>query len=291
MPDAFDASFFLSAPHDQQTDELRANERIVLEHLFRDRTRLVTSLPGLEPHAVFDRRDRGTSAPHELAMRGDTLWIDTERAIATLVWRGQVPLFPDAPRAIVVASAMIGQRLAWSEVEPLLGRPVLGTAAAMRLERGPRPSVPPPVSRPRPPEHRPDTLEDTDAVVAPITATADQTGQFSTPVAPALPFTRPQSGKPRSATPLGSTIETVLEEEDLIPSSQRAPLPHRPRGGSPAWLPEARPPIPPTPPLRAPGDSRGPAIPPREVARIPSPPPPPPTFGAPPSMGAPRRRS
>ncbi|HVY46714.1 MAG TPA: DUF2169 domain-containing protein, partial [Minicystis sp.] len=140
MPESFDASFFLSAPHDQHLDELRANERIVLEHLHPHERRLVTSLPGIEPRVFVDR---GGGAPHELAMRGDTLWIDTERAICTLVWRGQAPLGAE-PVAIVVASSTIGQRLVWADVKPLLGRPVLGTAAAMRLERGPRPSVPPP---------------------------------------------------------------------------------------------------------------------------------------------------
>ncbi|HVY44667.1 MAG TPA: DUF2169 domain-containing protein, partial [Minicystis sp.] len=48
-PDDFDASYFLSAPSDQQLDALRPNERIVLENLHPVHARLVTNLPGIEP--------------------------------------------------------------------------------------------------------------------------------------------------------------------------------------------------------------------------------------------------
>jgi hypothetical protein len=125
LPDGFDPLFFLSAPPDQHLDELRANERIVLENLHPDHPRLVTSLPGYEPRA-FVEWPRGPVT--DLAMVCDTLWIDTDRAICTLTWRGQLSAdrpsrdggHPQTPNRVVVAMEMIGRPLARSAVEELL---------------------------------------------------------------------------------------------------------------------------------------------------------------------------
>src|SRR5262249_15683436 len=60
--------------------------------------------------------------PQEIAMRADTLWIDTGRAICTLTWRGYVES-PTAGGVVVVATEAPGQPLPWAEVLAAARRP------------------------------------------------------------------------------------------------------------------------------------------------------------------------
>lgn len=64
---------------------LRSDERIVLDHLHRDHPRLVTALPGIEVRATVRLVDY---SPVDLPLRADTLWIELDRRIATVTWRG-----------------------------------------------------------------------------------------------------------------------------------------------------------------------------------------------------------
>src|SRR5262249_26656738 len=89
LPEDLDPLYFNIAPADQQLDEIRDRERIVLENLHPEHARLSTQLPGIRPTAVIERAGR---APYALALRCDTMWIDTDRSRCTLVWRGQWPL-------------------------------------------------------------------------------------------------------------------------------------------------------------------------------------------------------
>ena len=89
LPADLDDGFFNVAPPDQQTDAIRANERIVLENLLRDHPRLVTSLAPITPRA---RLERAAGAAQELEMRCDTLSIDTDRGTCALTWRRQLLL-------------------------------------------------------------------------------------------------------------------------------------------------------------------------------------------------------
>lgn len=99
MPEGFDPGFFNAAPSDQQIDALGGPIRLVLENLHRDHPRLVTILPDLQPRAVIDTG----GGQREIALRCDTLWIDTDRAICTLTWRGFVPLqAPDDEGHVIV---------------------------------------------------------------------------------------------------------------------------------------------------------------------------------------------
>ncbi|MCK6590181.1 MAG: DUF2169 domain-containing protein, partial [Polyangiaceae bacterium] len=89
LPEGLDYSYFQSAPPDQQVSELRPNERITLENLHPDHSRLMTSLPGIRPRVLVER---ATGEQEEVALIADTLFIDTDRGICTLVWRGRVGL-------------------------------------------------------------------------------------------------------------------------------------------------------------------------------------------------------
>ncbi len=94
-----DPGYFNAAPPDQQLEALRPNERIVLEHLHPNEPRVVTSLKAISPRARVERRG-GTE---DLALRCDTLTIDTDRGRAYLVWRAQIMLErpDDAGRVLV----------------------------------------------------------------------------------------------------------------------------------------------------------------------------------------------
>lgn len=89
LPNGLDPKFFNAAPFDQQIAVIRADERILLENLHPDHPRLVTNLAGGVPSALVQHAGGATE---EIRMRCDTLLIDTERAVCSLTWRGQVPI-------------------------------------------------------------------------------------------------------------------------------------------------------------------------------------------------------
>lgn len=113
----FDADYFQTAPLDQLIDELHADEAIVLENLHPDHPDLVTRLPGVRPVVRVEASDLPA---WELALVADTLWIDTDRSICTLTWRGQIPLQERDPALVVrIGLEEPGQPVRWpSASEP-----------------------------------------------------------------------------------------------------------------------------------------------------------------------------
>jgi hypothetical protein len=100
LPADIESSFFNVAPRDQQIEALRDDERLVLENLHPDHPYLVTSLPGVRPLA---RVERPGAKGEEMVMTAETLWIDTERGICTLTWRGTVSLnHPEEPGRVLI---------------------------------------------------------------------------------------------------------------------------------------------------------------------------------------------
>lgn len=82
-------TFFQCAPVDQRLARpIRPDERILLEGLSPTHRRLVTNLPGVTVAAVATLPG-GEQRPIEL--QADTLWIDTERRIATVSHRASLP--------------------------------------------------------------------------------------------------------------------------------------------------------------------------------------------------------
>ncbi len=100
IPDDLDRGFFNAAPPDQQLNEIAEDARIVMENLHPEWPRLVTNLPGLRPRAVLE----GRGGHHPLKMRADTLWIDSDRAIACLTFRSHRALERfDEPGRILIS--------------------------------------------------------------------------------------------------------------------------------------------------------------------------------------------
>lgn len=89
LPDDLDYRCFQVAPEDQQLSQIRPDERIVLENLHPAHPMLVTCLPGIEPSVTVER----ASGEHEsVVLTADSMWIDTDRAYCTVVWRGRIGL-------------------------------------------------------------------------------------------------------------------------------------------------------------------------------------------------------
>ncbi|MGK3967642.1 DUF2169 domain-containing protein [Sorangium sp. So ce118] len=126
LPPDLDVGYFNAAPFDQQTTALRDDERLILEHLHPEHPHLMTSLPGLHPRAYVDRPGE---PPQGVPMWPDLLWINTDRCICTVTWRGQVPLRePQEAGQILVALEGPHQTLAWNDIEGLASSYGVGLA-------------------------------------------------------------------------------------------------------------------------------------------------------------------
>ena len=120
-PVGFDFGFFNAAPRDQQVDLLPAGATIILENMHRDHARFETRLPGVRPKVFLP--DPITGRPREVALRGDTLWIDTDREVATVVWRGLTRaggVCDQDSRRMVVVVEMKGQPTRIASIDRLL---------------------------------------------------------------------------------------------------------------------------------------------------------------------------
>ncbi|MDI1475310.1 DUF2169 domain-containing protein [Polyangium sp. y55x31] len=101
LPAGIDASFFNAAPLDQRVAELRGDERISLSNLHPHSPQFSTRLLLIKPRALVQK----SGAPADLRFRCDTLFIDTNRGICSLTWRGSVPLSsPNEDGCVVVTT-------------------------------------------------------------------------------------------------------------------------------------------------------------------------------------------
>ncbi len=202
LPPDIDPAYFNSAPRDQQVDEIRINERLILENLHPDHPRLVTSLPGVRPRAFIELVGR---PPQEIGMRCETLWIDTSRSICTLTWRGHVEN-PPAGGRVRAALERPGQQLTWTDVEQQT------PTQSDRPKSARKPDDVAPVTPRRPP-----------------TITMSTEELRSSPLLPGLPFARTPSApssQPSSGAP---------------PAGERASVPAPVGGAAPSALPFSAP--------------------------------------------------
>lgn len=117
-PRALDFRFFNAAPPDQQTSLLRQRADIELVNLHPTHATLRSRLPALRPQ-VFRVGPRERRAV-EVALRCDTVWIDGDRGLVCLVWRGltDVPSTArDAIGTVFVVADPQGRRVRFDQVE------------------------------------------------------------------------------------------------------------------------------------------------------------------------------
>ncbi|HVK70876.1 MAG TPA: DUF2169 domain-containing protein, partial [Polyangium sp.] len=89
--------------------ELVGNERISLTHLHPHFPALATRLELVKPRALVQK----SGAPADLRFRCDTLCLDTNRGIASLTWRGSLPLAsPHEDGCVVVTTEASDRQLA-----------------------------------------------------------------------------------------------------------------------------------------------------------------------------------
>jgi len=121
VPRGFDFAFYNAAPRDQQIDLLRHSTTIVLENLHREHARFVAKLPHVRPRTFLVSPDAELSL--EIALRCDTLWIDTDRALMTLSWRGLVGVGTaeaEGLDTLVVAAESKGKELRYKHIQRML---------------------------------------------------------------------------------------------------------------------------------------------------------------------------
>ncbi len=94
-PPRFPFQFFNVAPPDQQVDLMRPGAPLVLEHLSSRWPLLATHLPSARPRVS---RVLGGGRRVEVALKCDTLWIDSDRGAITMLWRGLIDIDGPAHR-------------------------------------------------------------------------------------------------------------------------------------------------------------------------------------------------
>ena len=135
LPCQVDTTYFNASPADQRVDEIRCDERIVLNHLHPQHARLVSHLPGMQPRAFVER----CAAVRPVSLRADSLWIDTTRGICTVTWRGSVELqAADEPGRVLVAHERAAEHLTWPDVEAAMsaGATLIDSRGAAGFAKG-----------------------------------------------------------------------------------------------------------------------------------------------------------
>lgn len=102
LPDDLDLRFFQVAPADQQTPRLLGGEQVLLIGILPGGASAICRLPALHAFARLEGPMRGRALVHDVALAGDTLWIDAERGVACVTYRGSVEVASarEAPRVL-----------------------------------------------------------------------------------------------------------------------------------------------------------------------------------------------
>lgn len=245
-PPGFDFAFFNAAPVEQQVDLLRAGTRIELENMNPEHALLTTTLPAMRPQAFLV--PPGKSRGEEVVLRCDTLWIDCDRELIVLTFRGVADAGDRDPRelgALVVAADPGGKKLRWDAVQRALagsgsvaetsaaggeGDPLARrydaviegpaddarTLATPPSSRSARVSPPaPPQGPPRPPAASPFTPR------SPNVAAAPRPGGAPRPASPA-PFPPPPTRDFAAAPAPPPVVAPVVEEETTTTAGRSA---------------------------------------------------------------------
>jgi hypothetical protein len=119
LPDAMPWDYFQAAPPDQQIEHLRGGEWLVLDGLHPSWPRVQTQLPPVRGAARVLSHGPGTPpAEHAVELVCDTLAIDGDRQLVSLVWRGHHEIAggePSLPSLRVAAALELpGAPIEWT---------------------------------------------------------------------------------------------------------------------------------------------------------------------------------
>ncbi len=213
-----DLADFNVAPDEQLLGHLSADGQILLEGLLAGAPLRSCTFPGLEPWAYYGEfaPGRAPAGPTTVPLRCDTLTIDATLAIATLVWRGTVPLVHEG--ALAVALRKTNEATAYADMLPRLAQARWHRAE----EYDAAPLVPAPGRLVRsvnltPPVPAP-SADDPDAMSAVANLSALP---FA---APALPFQRPHLARLPAALDL-APAEQSRARPPAAPAAAIAPEP------------------------------------------------------------------
>lgn len=118
IPEPFNWAYFQSAPIDQRIDALRGDEWIVMDGLHPEHPRIRMRLPGAQARAqVYGLSSVGLEEGHPLDLVADTLHIDGDEQVCSVVWRRTFPM-PEAllgSLRIGVGVELPGEPIPWPE--------------------------------------------------------------------------------------------------------------------------------------------------------------------------------
>lgn len=239
LPEGMDLGFFNAAPRDQQVRALDVPLSLTLENLHPDQPRLVTTVPTAPPRAVLEGRPAG-AVP--IALRADTLWIDTDRELVTVTFRGMVPLQSAEERGRVVLSTdpEHGPKGPRASRLPAVQRPppqlAMTADISLELRMGNRaalpfaPSEPPaalPAQLPSPPAVAASAVAAPFLLARAVTpapsvfeASTAAAGTAPTPAEPVPPRAVAEPEPPKRAIPQ-EAIELVWYAPELVPRARR----------------------------------------------------------------------
>jgi uncharacterized protein YjbI with pentapeptide repeats len=161
IPEGLDWRYFHAAPPDQQIEHLRGDEWIVLDGMHPTLARVQTRLPSAVGKARWHLlSSSGAGAGTAIDLVADTLIIDADSLICSVLWRGRFALKRPEMAAWVGVSAgveLAGQPIPWPEIRDP-SRAELETAKTMAF-RLPREAM-----GPGPPSAMPNPLAGTSAL-------------------------------------------------------------------------------------------------------------------------------
>ncbi len=140
LGDAFPWEFFQAAPPDQCIDFLRGDEWLVLDGMHPALPRLQSQLPGARASALIATYG-GEPSVRGLALVADTLAIDADRGVASVVWRARFPIqsaeaLPHLRAAVAVELA--NRPIVWPDLLAMPA-PMAAMAGAPKRPAAPQP--------------------------------------------------------------------------------------------------------------------------------------------------------
>jgi hypothetical protein len=184
-----------AAPTDQLLDGLEGDETMILENLCRGTARLVTRLPGVAPRV----RAPGLGAAGASALaRPDTLLVDTDREIVSIVWRSRHPrrAFSEG-RALVVEWERTSRDPALAMAQEAIFAEEDGQTLVTKARPWLREDLPEPLPK-RPTQPEMELPKKSDPAPAPVVRLADKP---TSPLDPPRSVPRPSPAQERGSSP------------------------------------------------------------------------------------------